>query len=114
MAGPDAQRHEQRFLLECVGSGIRQGLRKGKTDARSSIGSRKGFGLVLMWGSRLGLPAQAQRDLNRQGPVYSALSACTGSIDAARCAGMIPAMKAAKASVRMAPPTIGGSAAVIS
>jgi len=45
---------------------------------------------------------------------YSVRKACTGSMEAARLAGMIPAIKAAAARIAVAPITIAGSALVIS
>ena len=45
---------------------------------------------------------------------YSERSACTGSIDAALCAGISPAMQAARANTPTEPRTIPGPALVIS
>jgi hypothetical protein len=47
-------------------------------------------------------------------PFYSILNACTGSVEAARRAGMIPAIHAAAASIAMVPAIKLGSALVIS
>src|SRR5579862_3616345 len=66
MANPHAQRHEQRFLLERFGAGVRENIRSRQADAGDAsrgVG-RKGTGLVLQAAEVCG---KADRGYERKG-----------------------------------------------